>query len=168
VNRPTFFSLFALLAVLSGCARPPLSGPPELRLGRDECRECGMLISEDRCCAALLLERDGVREYALFDDLGCLLDFERTRLDGAVVVDRFARDYAARQWIPAGTAAYLLAEPERLVTPMSSGMVAFAASAAADEARGRFGGRVLDLAGLQLARAGWAEVRAASASRPVD
>ena len=39
----------AAASLLAGCDRAPLSGPPELRLGRDECVECGMIINDDRC-----------------------------------------------------------------------------------------------------------------------
>ena len=70
----------ALLALgLAGCARVDLSRPPELRAGRDECGECGMLISDERCAAASLVERDGAREFVLFDDIGCQLAFEEER-----------------------------------------------------------------------------------------
>ena len=39
----------AALATLASCQQTPLTGPPELKLGRQECGDCGMLINEDRC-----------------------------------------------------------------------------------------------------------------------
>lgn len=161
--------LLALVSLLlAGCSGEPLSGPPQLRLGRDECRECGMIISENRCSSGLLLERAGRREYVLFDDIGCMLDVERGGLDGATVIDRFVHDYATRAWTRAADATFLLADREKLQTPMSSGMVAFSTRSAAEQARSEFGGELLDYPGLAAARKAWLDARQAAASQPDD
>ncbi len=161
-RRGCVFGAVALMA-LAGCDRAPLQGPPELRLGRDECRECGMIISEDRCSSALLLERAGRREYALFDDLGCMLDVERAGLDGAAVIERHVHDYAGRGWLAAESAVYLLTPSDKLVTPMASGMVAFADRSAAQLAQAAHGGELLDYRALGEARRAWYERRRQSA-----
>lgn len=152
----------ALLA-LAGCDRAPLHGPPALRLGRDECRECGMIISEDRCCSALLLERAARREYALFDDLGCMLDAERAGLDGAAIVERHVHDHAGGGWLAAESAVYLLTTSDKLVTPMASGMIAFADRNAAHSAQAAHGGELLDYRALGEARRAWHEQHRRSA-----
>ncbi len=149
----------AAATAIGGCSPPPLEGPPEVRLGRVECAECGMLISEDRCSSALLVERDGAREYLNYDDLGCMLDDERDGLGGAAVVDRFARDYGSRAWVRADAAAFLFSEDQSLHTPMGSGIVAFLARSDADAVRGKHAGALHDYASLQAARRAWMESR---------
>ena len=151
--KPLGRGLFAAsVMIASGCGGPELSGPPELRLGRDECAECGMLIAEDRCAAALLVEVDRRREHRIFDDLCCLFDYRAKHADEAVI-GAFVRDYGAGGWIGAPTAAYVLAEPDRQPTPMASGMVAFADPAAAAMRATDTEGRVLDYEALAAARA---------------
>lgn len=152
-------SLILLAPALSGCEGRPLSGPPDLRLGHDPCVECGMLISEDRCSSALLIHRDGRREHLLFDDIGCMLDIEREGIEGATVLQRFVHDHDSRQWLDADTATFLIADPDRLPTPMASGMVAYAGRAAAESAQRRFGGDVTDYAVLGARRREWLEAR---------
>lgn len=146
----------ALSATLGACSREPLSGPPEVRLGRERCAECGMLIGEERCSAATLVERAGRREHLNFDDVGCLLDFERGG-DDRSIVSRFVRDHETTEWIDAERALFLIAEPSAVRTPMGSGMIAFASEASAERARGQHGGRVAGLAGVAEARRVWAE-----------
>jgi nitrous oxide reductase accessory protein NosL len=152
-------ALAILSAAAGGCESKPLGGPPELRLGRDECRECGMIISEDRCSAALLIDRDRRRDYVLFDDIGCLLDWQRESLDGAVVHQQFVHDFATRQWASAAEATYLLADPQKLVTPMSTGMVAFSTRGAAESTLAQYGGEILDFGAMKAARKAWNDKR---------
>lgn len=162
-----FVTAMALAAAAAiGCDSKPLSGPPMVRLGRDECGECGMIISEDRCSAALLIERDARREYLQFDDVGCMLDVEREGLDGAAVVERHVRDYATRAWIQAERAVFVAADAKKLVTPMSSGIAAFSSVEAAQAALVRYEGKTMDYAALREVRQDWiAQRRSGSAAR---
>lgn len=155
-----------ILAHGAGCSRPPLTGPPELRLGRDECAECGMLINEDRCSAATLIEIKGRREHRLFDDLGCLFDWERARHDDVRLISHFAHDHGTRAWIVADQATFLATDADRLTTPMASGMVAFAERAAAELAQREYGGELLNFNELRAARQAWFEARRGPNSRP--
>jgi len=148
----------ALGALVWGCTRAEVSGPPSLRLGRDECAECGMIISEDRCSSALLVERAGGREHVLFDDIGCMLDYEHENTD-LRVVGGFVHDYVTRQWTGSAAAAYLFAPEANLGTPMGSGMVAFSSREGAAKAKESSGGEVLDYAGLAAARRAWMEAK---------
>ncbi len=143
--------LFAAVAV-SSCRRAPLAGPPELRIGRDMCAECGMIISEDACAGAALIERDGVQEHALFDDIGCMLDFVHKHAASIRTVESFVRDYAERKWVPSSSSWFLLTDGEHVRTPMASGVIAFSSSSAAHAAQARWGGRVVREADLPAAR----------------
>lgn len=145
--------------LLAACDTAPLSGPPDMPLGRHECKACGMLVSEDRCSSALLVESNGRREYFFYDDLGCMLDQEREGIDGADVVEGFARDYTTRSWLSVNSGSFLFADPDRVHTPMGSGIVAFLTPADAEEARTRLGGRTMSYAALREARRVWMEDR---------
>lgn len=145
--------MIAATLIIAGCDRAELTGPPELRLGRYQCIECGMLISEDRCSSAMVIEIDGVREHVLFDDIGCMLDYDDSDDRGSVVIERYVHDYGTRAWVVADAAWFVTAAPERLATPMGSGFVAFADAAAAERARGDCQGVVLHYRDLATRRA---------------
>lgn len=149
--RRVLFAAALAAAALAACSRQPLSGPPELRLGRDECGECGMLISEDRCSSAVLIVRDGAREHVLFDDIGCMLVYEDSG-EHPVPVESFVHDYASGSWVAAPQASYLVADRGALSTPMASGIVAFASEEGAYALQKRVGGQVVSLSGLRDAR----------------
>ncbi len=154
---PTITAGILGAVVLAGCGREPLSGPPELRLGRDECAECGMIINEDRCSSALLIERDGRREHIAFDDIGCMLDYEFENRATLVIVQGFVHDHSTQAWVQTDAASSLFAERERIPTPMGSGIVAFAGRQGAEAAQADIGGRIMDYAELAPARRAWME-----------
>lgn len=164
-RRVLIGAVTACLAGLPACGGDPSGGPPPLRLGRDECGECGMLISEDRCSSGSLEAADGRRAYVLFDDIGCMLDRERTEDGGRSVLERYVHDYGTRTWVRAEAATYLMAEPGAVRTPMGSGIVAFARREDAESAQRTHGGRLLDYAGLTEARRAWAEHRGRAPAR---
>lgn len=157
-----------LLVSLCACGGRELSGPPELRAGRDECAECGMIIADDRACAALLVEVDGRREHRLFDDLGCLIDFMDAR-GGGGVVEGWAVDRAGGEWLAMKGAHYLLADARTLQTPMGSGFVAYGELAAAQVASAEFGGSVGSFDDLSVARRVWrASLHSGSTHKEAD
>ncbi|MCC6659742.1 MAG: nitrous oxide reductase accessory protein NosL [Phycisphaerales bacterium] len=143
------------VGVLTGCGGDDLSGPPVLRPGRDQCAECGMSIDDQRFAAALLIERDGRREYLCYDDIGCMLDARFGAGGDLPVREAFVHDHGSLAWVPAGEAAYLAADRDSLRTPMASGIAAFRDRAAAERAGKDMGGEVLshdELAARRRAR----------------
>lgn len=146
-----------LLATLGACGRSAPDGPPQLRVGRDECAECGMIIMDDRACAALLVEIGGRREHRVFDDLGCLIDFRERRPATSTEVLAFAVDHGDGTWLKLSDARFLLADPHRLLTPMGSGYIAFADPRDAEGASSKFGGATATLDGLIGSRRAWRE-----------
>lgn len=149
--------------LFSGCSDPVPQGPPELRFGRDECAECGMAIEDERFAAAAWVDRGGHAEPALFDDIGCLLDFEST--DPTVVLTRYFRDARAKEWI-SGTPAFVQADRERLRTPMASGMAAYADHADAARTARDSAGEVLTFDQLRTRRQAWKAARSAGTRPP--
>lgn len=156
--RPFLRTLSALAAAgaLAACSSPELSGPPTIRTGRDQCSECGMIINEERCSCALLVLKDGAREYLLFDDIGCLLNTRETA-EGLVVLGAFVRDHHGGGWLDFDKAAFLFADREKLPTPMGSGIVAHSSPAAAEAERAAVGGEIHEAGGIQAAHVAWLE-----------
>ncbi|MBL8746479.1 MAG: nitrous oxide reductase accessory protein NosL [Phycisphaerae bacterium] len=146
------------LGSLIGCDRGVVSGPPEVRMGRDECVECGMMINEDRCCSALVIEFEGERRHALFDDIGCMLDYEQEKGHQVTVFDRFVRDYGKRAWVKAESAVIVFS-PETISTPMATGIVAFGEAGDAEGLRRTAGGRLMTYVEVASARREWKAAR---------
>lgn len=136
-------SLFGMLAP-AACDRNETDAPPTIRFGRDECGECGMAIHEERSSAALLVERDGRREYVLFDDIGCFLDTLRNSAPELKVIHAFVHDHSNSMWISATTANFLLSGAAGLQTPMGSGIAAFTHRTDAENIRKQVGGEIVD------------------------
>lgn len=154
--------VFSAAVLAPGCGEAALSGPPNLRPGRDECAECGMLISEERCAAALLVEMPpggGRRRHLVFDDIGCLLDAELHRAAEFSVVERYLHDFERPEWVRAERAACVTSMPDHVHTPMGSGMVAFVDASRAGVAAVKSQGTVTDYNGLMSIRREWWEAR---------
>ncbi|HRJ48963.1 MAG: nitrous oxide reductase accessory protein NosL [Phycisphaeraceae bacterium] len=146
-------ALACAVTMLTACDQRERTGPPELRLGRDQCAQCGMIIMEDRCSSATLVEDRGRRSYRLFDDIGCMLDDLRENPAAVTVIDRFVHDHGTRAWIRAADAVFFYADPISLHTPMGTGIVAFAARADAQALHAIHGGEILDEPAISAARA---------------
>ena len=142
----------ALAAALGGCEPAVEVGPPKLRLGRDECTECGMSIVEGRSSAATIATVDGQRAELLWDDIGCLLDWERDN-PAVPVIARYVHDHGNEAWTDALTAHYVMSP--KIITPMASGLVAFESADSAQAAHTANGGVVLSWGDLAQARTAW-------------
>lgn len=147
-----------VLAMLGpACRRVDDSGPPELRVGRDECRECGMLVSEDRCAAAAIVASPASRSTVVFDDIGCLIDYQ-IALDagkgeaGERIESWWVRDYNARTWLAPQQAVLLAADKEKIRTPMGTGIMAAGSREDAEALRAALGGVLTTFEELVKAR----------------
>lgn len=157
--RSTAFAslLMGGLALAAGCGRQELAGPPAIRLAHDQCAECGMIINDERFACALLVERDNRREHVLFDDIGCMLDFEHKDAISTRVIDRFAHEYVSKAWVSPSDAAFLSCDPSMVPTPMGSGILAFADRSRATTQQGQLGGEIMDFTQLVAARQAWTD-----------
>lgn len=166
-GRALFVIVF-VPSLLFACDRGELTGPPELRAGRDECVECGMLIADPEFACALLVEERGWRRHLIFDDIGCMVDVEGKLDEPTLLVTGFVRDHGDGSWIDALSAHYTLADPDALRTPMGTGMVAFRTRTDAEATARRLGGTVMEHAGLAEFRRGWRDARRRSYTDPSD
>ena len=117
--------------ILPACGPAQPSGPPEIRAGRDECVECGMIISEVKFAAAMEVSVDGHPEVLKFDDIGDMLVYERKNPQ-LQVRRRWVADLDRRELIPADAAWFV--RSATFVTPMASGVVAFGEESRAAQA----------------------------------
>jgi nitrous oxide reductase accessory protein NosL len=140
-SRWTALVAACLWVAAAGCEDAPSIAPPEILLGQDVCDVCGMIISDDRYAAGLVIDRDGEYETRSFDDIGCLLMFADEHADVAVAA-RYVRDFRSRSWRDAETAAYL--HSGHLHTPMAFGVAALGTEADARTLAAEFPGDVLD------------------------
>jgi copper chaperone NosL len=115
----------AILALTgaAACGRPQAAdAPPEIVYGEDVCDYCGMIISDARFAAALIVDVEGREEPRRFDDIGDMLAFQAAT--DLPVRRGYVHDYDTLDWLPAN-AAYFVVAPD-VATPMDHGLVAFA------------------------------------------
>lgn len=132
--------IFSLL-VFADCQTrkiEPVAIAPE-----DMCSYCKMAISQ-RQYAAELIDSEG--QALKFDDIGCLLNFIKQRSVNVTGGSLFVMDFDQRQWIKADNAFYV--ESKEVPTPMNGGIVAFKDEAKAQEAAGKYHGRLLNFRDL--------------------
>jgi hypothetical protein len=115
-----------------------------------------MLINEDRCSAASIIDTQGHHDYALYDDIGCMFDHHRALRD-ATVGASFVHDHATRAWTDAHGAAFVWYDTDAVSTPMGSRLVAFAQRADADGAIAANPGKVFTFSEAAGARRAYFE-----------
>jgi copper chaperone NosL len=134
ITRILLMLTVALALTLGGCGDSvDPDEPPEIRYGVDVCTHCGMIISEE-AYAAGLVSSDG--ETAIFDDIGEMIDVVQD--EGVNERRVWVKDFESLEWLDGIRSFYVLSDT--LITPMGSGVVAFAdrpdAEAFADEHAG--------------------------------
>ncbi len=95
-----------------------------------------MLVSEPIFAAAY--HAHGTEARA-FDDIGCML--EALRREAASPIHVWVQDAAGAGWVDANQAIFVASE--RIRTPMSGGLLAYADAAAAEKAAATSGGEVM-------------------------
>ncbi|QDU68610.1 nitrous oxide reductase accessory protein NosL [Engelhardtia mirabilis] len=135
-------ALVPVCAAISACGAADPDAPPTIVPDASVCAECDMIISDLRFATALVVrdERGGGRAL-LFDDLGDQLIHEREHPEYEVLA-RWVHDHGTEQWVEAESAWYL--RSDALLTPMASGLAAFADRDAAVELGLELPGEVLE------------------------
>ena len=142
-RKNLFFCLLIGPCLFACCTGPPQ--PVDIEPG-DMCSRCRMAISEKRFAAEFI---DSEGEIRKFDDLGCLLGFQKAVPNPRSDLETFVMDFHTRTWIKAREAYFL--QSALLKTPMGGGIAAWGDRAAAEESARQFGGRLLNFAELQQA-----------------
>lgn len=139
-------SLAALLATIgatTGCGPEPTLDAPEVHYGMAVCEVCGMIVSDERYAAAIVMIEDGRSRFVVLDDIGELFDFQPA---SGTEFRRYVNDQRTLEWVEATEATYLVSD--NLKTPMATGVAAFASRQAAAEVLSEFGGSLVSFAEL--------------------
>lgn len=136
----------AAICLLASCGEDRGLEPPAIRYGVDPCAQCGMIVSDERFAAAVIVETArGRHEAHAFDDIGCMMDYAAPDHDR--IVAHYVHDVEAPGWIDAETAWFL--RSDQLHTPMAFGLASTGSRADAEALRERYPGDVLDFTGLR-------------------
>lgn len=113
--------------VLAACGGEEASGnePPSIKLGRDACDRCGMLISEERFASGIV-DKDG--NALVFDDTGEMV--ATVQEEGLNDRRVWVHGYPSLEWIDARNAWYVVTM--EIPTPMGSGVFPFDTEAEAN------------------------------------
>lgn len=135
-----------LILLLSACGGGTVdpNTPPEIVYGEDVCQRCGMIISDDRFAAALVVE-NAANDYEqlLFDDAGEMFAYAADNSQSKIV-SWFVHDFNSREWLDATSAWFVVADS--LQTPMGFGVAAFAQESEAQALAQEWGGEALSFA----------------------
>lgn len=124
------------VAVFANCQKRTVE--PVAIVSEDMCSYCKMAISEKQYAAELL---DNEGQPFKFDDIGCMLNFVKKRSVSFPAVSFFVMDFDRREWINADSAYYV--RSSELTTPMNGGTIAFKDQSKAQEAVGKYHGKLL-------------------------
>ncbi len=122
----------ALLACNGGVPEPV-----EIVLNEENCSHCRMAVSQREFAGEVVTVSGSVDT---FDDIGCLAQWVAEH-DPPETAGLFVVDYESGEWLDAKTAYYI--RSEKLPTPMSFGLGAFATEAAAVAAAEKLEGEVM-------------------------
>jgi copper chaperone NosL len=145
--KASMFTVLVLVLLLSACGAAAVTPqtPPEILYGEDVCEHCGMIINDARFAAALVVEtQPGHYEHRIFDDIGDMFAYAQALpADGSsgTIVTYYVHDYHSQEWIEADHAHFVQAEAA--LTPMASGLVAFASQEEAETQAQAWQGAVL-------------------------
>ena len=109
-------ALATILSIAAGGCNSSDDQLPEVVVDRSECAKCRMLISDSRFAALIK-----TNEYLMFDDIGCLLKYER-EVSPQALHGMWVRDYFKNTWIPENEAIFY--RIDNISTPMEYGYVA--------------------------------------------
>ena len=115
--RPTKL-LWLALVLLVACSAGELK-PVPIEDG-DMCSSCKMASSEKQFAAEIITEDEAVLK---FDDIACLLRYQKAQGDKLKAAAIFVTDYETRQWLRAENAFF--SRSDSVKTPMGGGILAF-------------------------------------------
>jgi copper chaperone NosL len=125
INSLPVIIAIALVAILAGGCSGTEVKPVDI-YPEDMCAYCRMAFSDQRYASEVVSDRG---EAFKFDDIGCMVDFQRMHKE-VLVAAIFYKDFGTKRWISAVQATIV---ETNVATPMGSGKVAFAEKTAASE-----------------------------------
>ena len=129
--------LASSMIVLAACAK---TGVQEIAVGKDQCDNCKMTISEPKYATQLITEKG--RNYK-FDDVSCLKDYEVSNAETTVNAAEYVVDFPSGKFIEATTATFI--KGGDIKSPMGGNTQAFTDKAAAEKAATDLGATITTL-----------------------
>ena len=121
---------------------------PEIQYGQDKCDYCGMIISEKKYSSIAYSVSE--ERWVKFDDLGGLFLYMVKHGGKENFRDVYVFDYYTEERINAIEAFFVKGNPEKIWTPMSSGIVAFKNQADAMEFASQYDADVMSFNELYI------------------
>lgn len=138
--------LASLILASSAAWAQAVPGPATTDFQSDICAECGMVVTSKSYAAQIV----GPAKPIFFDDIGCLVQYERQgKIDPKAVAARYVRTVAGDAWVAVDQAVWVLTKDVR--TPMGYGLHAFADQKSAVAFAGSKKGQVVTWAAAQAA-----------------
>lgn len=119
------------LITLGACAE---KGPQEISVGKDQCDNCKMTISEPKYATQLLTEKGRVYK---FDDISCLQDYEISNSETTGNAKTYVADFPSGEFFETQTAT--LIKGGEIKSPMGGNTQAFKDKATAEKAAADLG-----------------------------
>ncbi|SFJ03164.1 copper chaperone NosL [Kaistella treverensis] len=116
---------------LAACAE---KGPQEITIGKDQCDNCKMTISEPKYATQLLTEKGRVYK---FDDIACLRDYEATNPENTGSATVYVADFPSGKFVESSTATFI--KGGQIKSPMGGNTQAYSDKAAAEKAASELG-----------------------------
>lgn len=123
----------SIAAVLS-CTQ---SGPKDIALGKDQCDNCKMTITDLKYAAELITEKGKVFK---FDDLSCMSMYESSNPEKAVKATKYVVDYPSGKFLELKKAT--LVKGGTIKSPMGGNTQSYQDKAAAQKAAASQGANV--------------------------
>ena len=118
--------LASSMIFLAACSE---TGPQESRVGKDQCDNCKMTISDAKYATQLITEKG--RLYK-FDDISCLNDYEVSNTETTANAKMYVADFPSGKFIEKGTAT--LIKGGDIKSPMGGNTQAYQDKAMAEKA----------------------------------
>ena len=114
------------MIVLAACSE---SMPQEIAVGKDQCANCKMTISEPKYATQLITEKG--RLYK-FDDISCMNDYEVSNTESTGNAKTYVADFSSGEFIEKTTATFI--KGGDIKSPMGGNTQAYKDKAAAEKA----------------------------------
>jgi len=114
---------------------------PEIQYGQDKCDNCGMVISEKKYSAIAYSINE--ERWVKFDDIGGLFIYIVKHDGKEKFKDIYVFDFNTGERVSAYDAYYVKGHPDKIWTPMSSGIIVFKSLADAESYASNVDGMVM-------------------------
>lgn len=116
---------------LASCTK---TGPQEIAVGKDQCENCKMNITEPKYATQLLTEKGKVYK---FDDIKCMQDYATSNTDASKNAKTYVADFPSGQFFDSSTATFI--SGGTIKSPMGGNTQAYKDKAAAEKAATELG-----------------------------